>query len=96
MRRLRQLMMKNRMESIDCISLTILTAEATLLELAVEKVSLPAVKGRFMVLKNHAPVITSLHQGDVTYVSGGVSGTLHIRNGFAEISENKVTVCAVV
>ncbi|MBO5419407.1 MAG: F0F1 ATP synthase subunit epsilon [Bacteroidales bacterium] len=88
--------MKSRMKNGDCILLTVLTAEATLLELAVEKVSLPAVKGRFMVLKNHAPVITSLHKGDITYMSGGVPGKLQIRNGFAEISDNKVTVCAEV
>ena len=41
----------------DCISLTVLTPEKTLLDIMVSKVELPGAKGRFMVLKNHIPLI---------------------------------------
>lgn len=80
----------------DNIYLIVMTPENTLLEKDVCKVMLPASKGRFMVLHNHAPVITSLEEGDVVYVSGGQEGRIHIVCGFAEIHDNKVTVCAEV
>lgn len=80
----------------DRMTLTVLTPEQTLLEVSVSKVSLPAVKGRFMVLYNHAPLISSLEAGDVIYVSAGVEGRVSILYGFVEVNENKITVCAEV
>lgn len=80
----------------DSISLTILTPEKTLLDIMVSKVELPGAKGRFMVLKNHIPLISALVEGSVTYLSDGKEGRVEIRNGFAEINANKVIVCAEV
>ena len=84
------------MTMTDSISLTILTPEKTLLEIMVSKVELPGAKGRFMVLKNHIPLISALVEGSVTYMSDGKEGRVEIRNGFAEINANKVIVCAEV
>jgi F-type H+-transporting ATPase subunit epsilon len=77
------------------IQLTVLSPAKTVLETMVSKVMLPASKGRFMVLWNHAPVITSLDEGDVVYetVAGQVEN-IHILSGFAEVCDNIVTVCA--
>lgn len=58
------------------------------------KVSLPGSKGPFMVLKNHAPLISSLDEGRIVFVSDGVEENVDIRTGFVEIANNKVTVCA--
>ena len=80
----------------DSISLTILTPEKTLLDIMVSKVELPGAKGRFMVLKNHIPLISALVEGSVAYESDGKEGRVEIRNGFAEINANKVIVCAEV
>jgi F-type H+-transporting ATPase subunit epsilon len=60
----------------------------------VSKVSLPGTLGRFMVLKNHAPLISSLEEGRIIYVSDNVEGNVDIASGFVEIADNKVTVCA--
>ena len=76
--------------------LTVLTPEKMLLEVGVSKVSLPAVKGSFMVLRNHAPVISSLTEGNVVYVSDDKEGSVHILSGFVEVNDNKITVCAEV
>ncbi|MDE5733135.1 MAG: hypothetical protein K2H95_08945 [Bacteroidales bacterium] len=74
--------------------LEILTPERTVLETWVSKVSLPGAKGRFMVLRGHAPLISSLDAGAVTYVSGGIDGKIVLSSGFVEINEDRVTVCA--
>ena len=84
------------MSSTDYISLVILTPEATLMEKRVSKISLPGSKGRFMILKDHAPIITSLEEGDVVFESDGVTEKVNIVSGFVEVNDNVVTVCAEV
>ena len=81
---------------MDCISLTILTPEKTLLDVMVSKVELPGEKGRFMVLKNHIPLISALVEGNITYMSEGKEERVAITAGFAEINANTVIVCAEV
>ena len=60
------------MAANDTMILTVLTPEKTLMEVGVSKVSLPGSKGRFMVLKDHAPIISSLSEGDLVYTSDNV------------------------
>lgn len=84
------------MEKMDCIFLTVLTPEKTLLEVNVSKVELPGAKGRFMVLRNHIPLISSLEEGAVVYTSEGRENRMDILTGFVEINDNRVTVCAEV
>ena len=84
------------METMDNITLKVLTPEQVLWEGAVQKVELPGDKGRFVVLRNHAPVISSLSEGEVSYVSGGVPGQIHILSGFVSVNANVITVCAEV
>ena len=82
------------MAASDTMTLTVLTPEKTLLEAGVSKVSLPGSKGRFMILKDHAPIISSLEEGDVIFESDGVTEKVSIMSGFVEVNNNVVTVCA--
>lgn len=84
------------MNNSDNIKLTVLTPESVLFEGSVEKVELPGDKGRFMVLKNHAPIISSLVSGAVVYVSEGAEGRIAVVAGFARVYNNEVVVCAEV
>ena len=84
------------MAAHDTMTLTVLTPEKTLMEVGVSKVSLPGSKGRFMVLKDHAPIISSLTEGDLVYTSDHVEGRIAIRAGFVEVNRNRITVCAEV
>ena len=85
------------MKGTGHILLTVLSPSGTVLETMVCKVMLPASKGRFMVLYGHAPVISSLDEGDVVYeIAAGQVETLHILSGFVEVYDNVVTVCAEV
>ncbi len=80
----------------DRIYLTVLTPEKTLLETKVSKVELPGSKGRFMVLWNHAPLISSLEEGAVVYEAEGATERINIAGGFVEIYDNHIVVCAEV
>lgn len=84
------------MNRTDNIKLIILTPYETLFEGLVEKVDLPGDKGRFMVLRNHAPIISSLSAGEVVYVSDGAEARVAIEDGFVRVSNNEVVVCAEV
>ena len=82
------------MNKSDNIHLIIYSPERIILERMVSKVSLPGTLGRFMVLTNHAPLISSLEEGRIIYVSDNVEGNVDIASGFVEIADNKVIVCA--
>lgn len=84
------------MQNDKKIKLVVLTPQKTLLEAYVDKVTLPASKGQFMVLYNHAPVITSLEDGKLIYETDQKQEVIEILGGFAEVDENVVTVCAEV
>ena len=80
----------------DGISLHIVSPEGTLVEQAVSAVTLPGTLGPFEVLKNHAPIISSLEKGDIVYVSEGAEQRLSIASGFVEVRDNQVDVCVEV
>ena len=84
------------MQNDKKIRLVVLTPQKTLLEAYVDKVTLPASKGQFMVLYNHAPVITSLEEGKLIYEADKKHVQIEILGGFAEVDDNIVTVCAEV
>ena len=84
------------MQNEKKIKLVVLTPQKTILETYVDKVTLPASKGQFMVLYNHAPVITSLEDGNLVYEADQRKEVIYILGGFAEVDENIVTVCAEV
>ena len=83
----------NEVKNPDTILLTIHSPERTVLERMVSKAALPGTKGRFMVLKDHAPLISSLEQGRITFVSGGIEENVDIQSGFVEVAFNKIIVC---
>ena len=81
---------------MDVLKLHILSPEGTLVEASVSLVSLPGTLSPFTVLPGHAPLVTSLDKGTVRYVEDGQEKHIQISGGFAQVSENSVTVCAEV
>ena len=69
------------------ISLEIISAEQTLVNCLVNSVELPGTLGRFEVLRDHAPLLSSLAPGDERVA---------IRGGFVEVADNHVNVCVEV
>lgn len=78
------------------IALHIISPEGTVLEAQAELVSLPGSAGPFTVLKDHAPIVTALDKGRVRYIADGKEQFVAIKEGFAEVKNNVVTVCAEV
>jgi F-type H+-transporting ATPase subunit epsilon len=80
----------------DSIELIIVTPERQLLRESVVEVSLPGADGCLGILPGHAPLITELGIGEMTYQTkgGGESGPLAIMSGFAEVLGDRVTVLA--
>ena len=74
--------------------LEILSPEQKLFSGEVESVTLPGTLGEFTVLKRHAPLISSLNQGEIKYrLKNGDEHRVAIRNGFVEVLKNHVSVC---
>ena len=80
----------------DHLTLVILTPEKEVFRGRVSSVSLPGTKGRFQVLPNHAPLISSLQEGDVVYATDEGETPLHVRTGFVEVNGENVNVCVEI
>lgn len=81
---------------MSSLHLTILSAEAEILSAYAESVSFPGETGRFMVLKNHAPIIAALAKGAIVYESEGIKSSVDIKRGFVKVKDNEILVCAEV
>lgn len=77
------------------MNLEILSPEKVVFRGKVERVSLPGQSGRFTVLPRHAPLISVLVKGDITYLPENAEKeiTVTIEGGFAEVKKNMVSVC---
>ena len=80
----------------DSIELIIVTPEQQFLRERVVEVVLPGAEGELGVLLGHAPLMTELGIGELTYRGAGSnpSGVLAIIQGFAEVLGDRVTVLA--
>ena len=76
------------------LKLRIVTPEGVAFDGEVESVSVPGESGAFEVLQGHAPLISSLVPGRVSYKSASGAGGIDISGGFAEVRKNEVSVCA--
>lgn len=75
------------------MKLEIITPEQIFFSGEVTSVTLPGTSGLFTVWENHAPIISSLTKGKITYAVDAKQTELNVDGGFAEISNNVVTVC---
>ncbi|MFO7657984.1 MAG: ATP synthase F1 subunit epsilon [Bacteroidales bacterium] len=75
--------------------LEIITPEKKLYEGEVTLVRVPGSKGSFEVLKNHAPIISTLESGTVRIVSDNKDDLfIDIDGGVIEVQRNKIIVLA--
>ena len=58
----------------------------------VTSVKVPGTTGRFEILNNHAPIISTLQKGIVEYDGN----QLAILGGFVEVQKNEVSLCVEI
>lgn len=78
------------------MELIVISPKGTLCREEVESVSLPGAAGRFAVLKDHAPLVSSLVAGDIAYRKDGELHDIHVEGGFIRVSHNRVEVAAEI
>lgn len=89
--------------------LEIVSPEATLLHTEVELVTVPGINGEFQMLKDHAPIVSLLVEGEVKFKGESIEiaeefenqfsedkgeYSLSIKSGTIEMKENKIIVLA--
>ena len=75
------------------MNLVILTPDKELFHGKVTSVNVPAVDGRFEVLKGHAPIVAALGKGEVRFqLSKGEKRSLKIETGYIEVLRNEVSL----
>jgi F-type H+-transporting ATPase subunit epsilon len=78
----------------DFFQLEIVTPEKLVVRDTAEEVQIPGLNGYIGVLPGHAPLITELGAGEISYRSGGQVHRFATAWGFAEVLPDKVTVLA--
>ena len=76
------------------IKLKILTPHGSR-EMDVQAVFLPGTAGNFEVLPSHAPIISTLEEGDIRWrTSDGCEESLKVKGGVMRCRNNEMHVCA--
>jgi F-type H+-transporting ATPase subunit epsilon len=78
------------------LQLKIISPERIIFNGDVSVVSVPGMMGRFEVMQNHAPIISSLKGGEVAYRTVEGEQKLSIRDGFIEVVDNEVSLCVEI
>lgn len=78
----------------DTFQLEIVTPEKMVVRDAAEEAQIPGRNGYIGVLPGHAPLITELGAGEISYRSGGRENRFSVAWGFAEVLPDRVTVLA--
>ena len=76
------------------LRLKIISPEKGIFDGEVNRVTVPGTLGEFEILVNHAPIISSLESGKVSYeIATGELKQLEIESGFVEVQKNVISLC---
>jgi F-type H+-transporting ATPase subunit epsilon len=78
------------------LHLEVVTPERRLLSEQVNSVTVPGRGGELGILPGHAPLISDLQTGVLSYNEDGTTFQLHVSGGFVEVSDDKVSVLAEI
>lgn len=76
------------------ITMEVVTPEHHVCSVEAHSVVVPAFEGYLGVLPNHAPLISQLGVGVVTYKTEGQEKKMAITGGFMEVRDNKMVILA--
>lgn len=78
----------------DTLHLQIVTPDKQLVRDDADQVQIPGKNGDLGILPGHAPLITELRIGEISYRHGGTWHYFAVSWGFAEVLPDKVTILA--
>ena len=78
----------------DTFKLEIVTPEKRVVDTTAQEVEIPGKNGYLGVLPGHAPLITELSVGEITYRENATEQRLAVAWGFAEVLPDRVTILA--
>ncbi len=76
------------------LELEVVTPDRLVVKETVDIVMAIGALGEFGILPNHIPFLTTLQPGELRYRKDGQLEYMAVTGGFAEISDNKVTILA--
>ncbi len=76
------------------MNLEIITPDKKVYEGVVDSVILPGTNGGFQVLKDHAPIVSTLAKGSLIVEIKGKKESFLVDGGAVEVAKNKVLVLA--
>ena len=78
------------------LQLEVVTPERRLLSEQVNSVTVPGRGGELGILPGHAPLISDLQTGVLSYNEDGTTFQLHVSGGFVEVDGDHVSVLAEI
>ena len=72
--------------------LEILSPSNKVFEGEVSSVTFPGSEGSFGILKDHAPLIATLKEGQIEWIINNKKETVEIKGGVVEVLKNKISV----
>ena len=78
----------------DALTFELVSPEKKLASAEAEAVTIPGMEGDLTAMANHAPFLTTMRPGYVVVRNGGSEDRYFVTGGFAEISDNVVSVLA--
>jgi F-type H+-transporting ATPase subunit epsilon len=76
----------------DELTLEIVTPERMAFTGIVEEVTIPGTEGEFGVLRGHAPLLSSVDVGELSFTRDHKKTHYAVNTGYAEVTASKVTV----
>lgn len=76
------------------MKLDVITPERSVVSETVDAVTIPTMNGEIGVLPAHAPLISALRAGVLSYTKGAATNRLMVSGGFVEVGAERVSVLA--
>jgi F-type H+-transporting ATPase subunit epsilon len=74
--------------------LEIITPDKKVFAGEVSEASFPGADGSFQVLKNHAPLVSALAKGPISFTTPVGKQSVEVDGGVVEVNDNKIMVLA--
>jgi F-type H+-transporting ATPase subunit epsilon len=78
----------------EYLQLSLVTPEKQMVNEEVDQVNVPGIEGDLGILYDHAPIVTNLRPGPLSYEKGDTTTQLIVSGGYLEVTDNRVIILA--